>query len=173
MVSARYMQPLLLLILLLFISPPANWHFSSFLQNGNWNKALGCQVPRTSWEPRCGRKLLVAIQVSSLFAPQPRGRVSQPASAADHTSWASPEKSKVLPRKLGRRSPQEVPAGVRVALCCSSGLLSRWQLTRGFTAGQPCPAASPRAGACRGAGARRSRGSRGPWSAAGAAPRGS
>lgn len=132
--SAPYMRPSLLLILLLFIAPPANWHFSSFLQNGNRNKALGCQVPRTSWEPRgASGSLPFRYALPSTSAS---GRVSQPAPAADRTSRASSEKSKVLPRKPGRRGPQEVPGGVPVALCCSSGLLSHWQLPRGVTAGQ-------------------------------------
>lgn len=62
---------------------------------------------------------------------------------------------------------------VSAASCCSSELPSRWQLTGGFTAWRPCRVARPRAGAWRGRGARRSRGSRGPWSAAGAGPPGS
>lgn len=64
-------------------------------------------------------------------------QVSQPVCLADHTeARPSPEKHEALCRKLVRRSEQGSWERVLVASCCSSGLLSHWRLTRGFTAGQ-------------------------------------
>lgn len=65
------------------------------------------------------------------------GQVPQPVRPADHTeARPSPEKHEALRSELGRRSEQGSWERVLVASRCSSGLLSHWRLTKGFTAGQ-------------------------------------
>lgn len=129
------MQPLLLLILLLFTFPPGNQRFSSFLQNDNWNKSLGSQVPRSSWGPGarvvCCPSGVLFLSTSALGAKF----------LSQHTlpttqKLASPEKYEALHRKLGRRGQQEVagegPSGFVLLLWAHVSP----QLTRAFTVGQ-------------------------------------
>lgn len=123
--------------IIIIIFPPGNQHFSSFLQNSDRNKALGSQVPRSSWGPR-SKSCSLPVGCALPSSPSTRGPASEPAHPADHTE-AGP--------LLKRREPLEGSwvggAGgksqerVRVASRCSSGLPSHRQLTRAFTAWQP------------------------------------
>lgn len=117
------MQPLLLLTLLLFTFPPGNQRFSSFLQNDNRNKALGSQVPRSSWGPRCPSCLLsFGCAFSSNLSTW--GPVSKPTHSADHRIWPLLKSMKPCTGSWVGEANRTLQERVRVALCCSTGLTS-------------------------------------------------
>lgn len=94
--------------IIIIIFPPGNQHFSSFLQNSDRNKALGSQVPRSSWGPRS--KLFAARRVCSSFQPQHQGpSFGAGAPCGPHRSWAPPEKEGAPRGKLGGGGRREVP----------------------------------------------------------------